>query len=1362
MKKFKLDCRTTFRYCLLAIACQLGHDLTHQAYAFDEEHPFPDPALQNGEVDGFNQIPIHLSSNHLDANWQLPGDVNEEELEAFISQYKPTIYNYSFDPTQIDFSSLETDHPIWEQINSPPSIQDDHPRFPPYDNLNHSKSSFPTHFPDPVIYQERNQPFELNYNKLDSTSSDTYKSEVVAPDYEEISHAESSNSIFSPIEYTSPDAYKSETINSYSEELDQFEPSNPLSTPLEYASPDSYKSEMTAPYSEELNQTEPLNPLSNPLEYASPDTYKSEMIAPYYEEMSQTESLNLLSSPLEYAPSHTYKSEMITPYHPEMNQSQSSPTHSISFEGMEQFPHWLVDEADLTQVLQENPSKLQDEPRFVDFSQAKSHTTLIKKPVAIEDISSHEDGIAVMETVGKEDVDMASVGLNKAKPLPSPEVTITEEIAEKEDSAEEQELFPGAGIELIDKSNQKKHPSEQASHDAGSIHSTPQTEENHDPATVIFPTPSSKFVNVIPHVEQPKEEIAETTPLANEFTTETDIAQIEEIQPSKEEKITPLSEVLAPLHLEPSHPAQVTPMQQPLLPPLPESAVPPRAIATPPIEQTLPAPSGPISAPRIAPPSTDTPINAQERGITAPEAPHAIETLPKEEVTVAHPQPIKEISVNFNNVAIVEFIRFISRISNKNFIFDEADLQFTVTIVSEEATTIENLMASLLQELKIRDFSLIEQGNNIIVHRNPRIRAPAHIVAEGISGGPSKETELVTQVFRLNTLDPNKASEIIRPLLSDDALVEVLRDSNNLILTDLVSNVNKISQLINSLDAPNSGMTIGQYAVRNAYVESLAVLAEKILLPIAQGNPFVLVPHQATNSIFIVSNPFIVERALAILENLDMNEGRTKIFSLEQLRLSKEALEAQNRAPPPIPTINVPSIPLGPDGQPLPPLGIGAEGAFGGIPPGFLEGGLAPGGIISAPRWMQELPLGHIERTLFFIYKLKFRRGDQIELALRKIGDSLMMTGTTNQDLVAAINSTQWLEASNSLIFTGTALALDKVRELVEEIDIPLRQVFIEMLILDTTITDSLSYGVEWGSRFGGGDSAGAEAFLNSPASALNTALDAASVVNPAIGLIPNILARAEGFTLGVVGRHLTHDGTRFNSIGALVRAVHTDGRTNIIMNPKIITEDNNTAEIFVGFTNRFKTQSISNDIGSVITNNFQFIDVGTTLRVTPLIGNNDIITLEIIEEITNGTGNANPVGTSSADVDVNLVPVLSKNRTLTRVHVPDGFFVVLSGMIQETDSRSKNQIPCLGGIPIIGGISKTKGNRDDKRNLMIFIRPVIIDTDQDLEDITKRQQDIYREKTKFKRSWNYEIDEALDFLNIKPTDPDEIGCTIK
>lgn len=806
---------------------------------------------------------------------------------------------------------------------------------------------------------------------------------------------------------------------------------------------------------------------------------------------------------------------------------------------------------------------------------------------------------------------------------------------------------------------------------------------------------------------------------------------------------------------------------------------------------------------------TPTPPAAPAEAKTLSDSPQKIETKAKTP-TIVTPSSSKDtynqtVSVNFNNVAIIEYIRFMSQLANKNFIFDDEDLQFNVTIISEDVTSVENLMAALMQELRIRDLSLIEQGNNILIHRNPKVRAPSRVVTGDLKPLSGKESEIITRVFRLNTLDPIKASEIIRPLLSDEALIEVLKDSNNLILTDLVTNINKITDLIQKLDSPSSGVSIGQYVVRNAFVDSLVTLGTQILQPIAQGNPFTLLPHPASNSIYIVSNPFIVEKGLAILQNLDLNEGKSKIYSLESLYPSN-IVGPDGRLMQPLGSGLGSSVNpiLGPDGLPI--LSSQREdfpftdqqapdrqsvlensGNFNSIgrpltkeeietlranafnspfSSSLLDGGGASGypydegdsfqagSLSSASNLLQDLPAGHIEHTIFSIYKLRYRRGDQIEIALRKIAQSLQVTGATNIDLISAINSVQWLESSNALILTGTPPILAKIRELIREVDVPLRQVFVEMLILQTTIDDSLDYGVDWGVASNGPSLFAKQSFLGDALSAAGGLVD--FTTNPPT---PNKFGANSGYTGFIFGKNISHNGKQYSSIAALIKALHNNTKSKILYNPKIITEDNNTATFFVGTTDRYKTQSIANDFGDVITNNFQFIDVGTKISITPLIGNNDVITLIIEQETSNGTGDANSTSNNTNDTDVNLVPVIAKSQTSTRIHMPNGFFVILSGMIQDTENRSDIRIPCLGGVPILGAVCKQKANVDIKKNLMLFIRPLIVDTEQELEDITKRQQDVYREKSKFRRDWNYEIDEALDLINIRSTDPDDIRC---
>lgn len=784
----------------------------------------------------------------------------------------------------------------------------------------------------------------------------------------------------------------------------------------------------------------------------------------------------------------------------------------------------------------------------------------------------------------------------------------------------------------------------------------------------------------------------------------------------------------------------------------------------------------------------------------------------------------KTILINFNNVSIIEYIRFISRISNKNFIFDENDLQFNVTIISEEPTTIENIITALLQELRIHDLNMIQEGDNLIIHRNPKVNGISKVSVGDSPSSDSISSEIVTQVFRLNTLDPEKASAVLRPLVSDVALIEVIKDTNHLIVTDLVANVTKIAQLLKSIDAPNSGLVIGQYVSRLTAIDALIPIAQQIMAPISSDQPLNFIPHTATNSIFIVSTPFLVERTISILQYLDQDQGETRIFDMNDLRMGKLNIIPRGGTPlpgaPTIPAAGQPQIlrtpsgewTLGPDNNWIftpqagaagqapsdqPPQGRWSRDANGNwiFNPGEPGG---PGELQPKGRWVRDkngnwvyeldpgenfnperlsrqfqgrplLPGGAEKKAKFYIQKLQYRRGENLEKSLRQIADSLQQNERGNEDLIATLRSVQWLEPSNSFIFSGPPEAIEKARELVLELDKPMRQVLIEMLILETTITDSLNYGVAYGTRFGGGNITGSQGF-NPGQTPLTGALTTTGFnslgqvigATTALPFVPNgtNLADNTGFNLGVIGQKITHCGKEFGSIGAVVNALHDRSRDKVVMNPKLLSEDGAPAEIFVGINTPFRTQSISNDFGSVITSNFEYRDIGTTFKVTPYIGNGDIVTLDISEEVSTVVAG---LITNATTANTSPGPTTRTSRTTTRVHIPDTYFLIISGMLQDQETRDRAQVPCLGGIPLLGAGFSSKTNSDNKRNLLLFIRPSIVDTEEEIQEITKHQQDIFKIKMCKKNMLEYETVEALDLFNIKktlhPEDSYECDC---
>lgn len=749
----------------------------------------------------------------------------------------------------------------------------------------------------------------------------------------------------------------------------------------------------------------------------------------------------------------------------------------------------------------------------------------------------------------------------------------------------------------------------------------------------------------------------------------------------------------------------------------------------------------------------------------------------------------KTVLINFNNVSMIEYIRFVSRISNRNFIFDENDLQFNVTIISEEPATIDNIMTALLQELRIRDLYLIEDNNNLIIHKNPKVSGISQVVSDQLPDQIPVSSDIVTQVFRLNTLDADRAVAILKPLVSESALIESVKDTNQLIVTDLTANVAKVAELMKSLDAPNSGLVIGQYVSRLTPIDTLIPLAQQIMLPISLEQPLQFVPQISTNSIFIVSSPFLVERTISILEYLDQDQGATRILNLKDLKFGAGKINPRDA----LKTLTGEWLksaqgdwqfkPQNGSGD-LPPQGSWTRDANGNWQ--FNEGAPgAPGSPSPRGRWVKDkdgnwvyeldpsenfnpgelsrqfqgqaqLPGGSQKPLKFYLHKLKYRKGESVEPAIRQIADTLQQHERGSEDLINTLRSVQWLASSNSLVFSGTEENLARANELVKELDKPMRQVLIEMLILETSLEDSLKFGVSYATRFGGGDLTGSQGFFTGQSPIVGAVASAGlsglgAVVGNQQPLVADgtNLVNTSGFNLGVVGQKITHCGQEFGSLGALVSALHERNRDKVISSPKLLVEDNAPAELFVGINTPYRTQSISNDFGSVITSNFEYRDVGTRLRVTPYLGNGNIIAMDIEEEVSTIIAglitNADTANTSPG-------PTTRINRTTTRVHIPDTYFLIISGMMQNEISRDRNQVPCLGGVPIVGAAFSDKTNLDRKRNLMIFIRPKIVDTEEEIQQITKHQQDLYQYGNCFKNSDDYETAEALDLFNIRPT----------
>ena len=371
-----------------------------------------------------------------------------------------------------------------------------------------------------------------------------------------------------------------------------------------------------------------------------------------------------------------------------------------------------------------------------------------------------------------------------------------------------------------------------------------------------------------------------------------------------------------------------------------------------------------------------------------------------------------------------------------------------------------------------------------------------------------------------------------------------------------------------------------------------------------------------------------------------------------------------------------------------------------------------------------------VDDISFLIYKLQFHRGNDIRAALQQIGAEVHRIQTERRinHLVETINSIQWLEVTNSLIATGEPRTLSKLKELIRNIDVPLRQVFIELLIIETSLVNSLDFGLRWGAQgkykdrlaFGMANNPPPNPSGTDPFSAFNTALGAInSVVTPTGANIP---ITQSGFDLGVIGDIILHKGTTYAALGSLVNAVQASGDVNIVLNQKIITQDGRTSTLFVGDNLPFlASTTVISGASNSTSSNLEYRDIGTSLNITPSLGDGNIITLDIDENIT---------ATSSTGATSALTGIPTSKRSMhTRVHVPDRTFLVLSGQVRNQNAHNRQGVPCLGGIPLIGAFFSQNQSTHTAQNVLIFVKPHIVDTWEDYKKITATQENILRER---------------------------------
>jgi general secretion pathway protein D len=292
--------------------------------------------------------------------------------------------------------------------------------------------------------------------------------------------------------------------------------------------------------------------------------------------------------------------------------------------------------------------------------------------------------------------------------------------------------------------------------------------------------------------------------------------------------------------------------------------------------------------------------------------------------------------------------------------------------------------------------------------------------------------------------------------------------------------------------------------------------------------------------------------------------------------------------------------------------------------------------------------------------------------------------------------------ATNTLIIVAPDVVYRNLRAVIDQLDMRRAQVFIESLIVEVTSDQAAEFGIQWQGGLGhlqSGASTGIAGGTNFGGTGQNI-----------LGIAQNPTTAGTGLNIGVARGQITLPGVGVvTNLQFLARALETNSKANILSTPNLLTLDNEEARIVVGQNVPFITGQFTTPASATV-NPFQTIerrDVGLTLRVRPQISEAGAIKLVIYQEVSSVQD------TTPAGVVTNLRAIE------TNVLVDDGAIVVLGGLVQDDVRNTVEKVPVLGDIPFLGQLFRYETRRQQKTNLMVFLRPFVVRDDSAMRSVT-------------------------------------------
>jgi general secretion pathway protein D len=671
----------------------------------------------------------------------------------------------------------------------------------------------------------------------------------------------------------------------------------------------------------------------------------------------------------------------------------------------------------------------------------------------------------------------------------------------------------------------------------------------------------------------------------------------------------------------------------------------------------------------------------------------------------ATPAPIVAQQIlNLRDADIRAFIQDAARVTGRNFIIDPR-VTGKVSVVTDRELSKSEYFELFLSTLRANNLVAVPMtgGSLRIQPIDGAATLPSRIGSSGVSAN-----QFVTDIIRLRSVDATVALDSLRPLVSPQGSVTANRSANSLIIADYADNVRRMRGLIREIDQDIS--TTRMVPLKNAGAREIAGALSALAGSQTGGQG-----GSAVGGVTVIA----VDSGNALLLRGDSN-GVSRLANLA-MDLDRRAASASE--------IRVIFLQYADAAKLLPVLQqlVGQAAEVAPASTSSSSSGNAPGGG-AAPAAPITVSSG----------------------AARAKGEPVVTR----------------FEGANAIIISGPADIQRTLGEVVRQLDTRRDQVLVEAIIVEISNDAARKLGVQFllAGKPGSGIPFAATNYSNAAPNILTIAgavgarqLDTTTtIVNGTTTTTTSSSATSDQLAQAAVSSILSAGGgfagfantIGKNAIfGAILNAVQSDTKSNILSTPSVLTLDNQEAKLLVG-------QEVPVTTGQALSSNFenqfrtvQRQNVGIQLQVKPQINAGGAIKLYLKQEVSSVAG---PVATGSSDL------ILNKREIETTVTVDDGEILALGGLLDDNERRTIERVPLLSDIPGLGQLFKSRSRSHVKTNLMVFIRPTILRSKADAEQLAAQRYGYIRaEQRRYAPGEEPGIDQLVRaYMGATPPEP--------